>query len=533
MYLELGSLTSAERVFHRATFDADSTVWALMMKAYLKESMEIQVFDLFHRMKELGHELGPCIAVCLAGACGNVGAAREGRSIHGFCLKRNWLDSNVYLQTSLLDMYAKSGFIDFAERMFDEMTVKDVIAWSSMISGLAQSGRAYQSLRTFQNMLRESVEPNKVTIASVLFACANMGASRQGKSVHGYMIRWGFELDVVTYTSLLDMYSKCGMLDLAYKVFSIMPERNVYSWSAMIAGFGMHGMCSRALALFDRMKVDGVMPNSITFVSVLSACSHSGRVREGRDFFESMTKDYKIIPTSEHFSCMVDLLGRAGLIEEAEYLIEQMPVEPHPSVWGALLGACRIHKKVALAERVANKLFVMEPDQPGTHVLLSNIYAAAEMWEMVKKTRELMNGKGLRKTVGFSSIEVGKKVYIFSVVDKSSFHDGRIMQLWSMLRDQMKLLGYTPDLASMLHDVDDETKEDMLCGHSEKLAIAFGLLNTGDGMPLRITKNLRVCADCHTASKYVSIIMKREIIMRDSKRFHHVKDGICSCGDYW
>ena len=387
MYLQLDSLRNAKKVFDRAWITENSAVWGIMMKAYLKESLEIQVFELFLRMKELGHELDPCVAVCLSSAYGKIGAAREGRSIHGFCLKMNWLDSNAYLQTSLLDMYAKSGFINFAEALFDEITAKDVVVWSAMVSGLAQSGRAFQSLRTFQAMLEESIAPNKVIVASVLFACANMGALRQGKNVHGYMVRLEVELDVVTYTSLLDMYSKCGLVDLAYKVFGMMPERNVYSWSAMIAGFGMNGMCSRALTLFDRMRVQGVMPNSITFVSVLSACSHSGRVQEGRYYFESMSKDYKIIPTSEHFSCMVDLLGRAGLIEEAESLIEQMPVEPHPSVWGALLGACRIHKKVALAERVANKLFVMELDQPGTHILLSNIYASAEMWEMVRKNK--------------------------------------------------------------------------------------------------------------------------------------------------
>nr|UPT49028.1 pentatricopeptide repeat protein AaPPR1399 [Agave angustifolia] len=430
-------------------------------------------------------------------------------------------------------MYVKSGFIDFAERLFDEMTTKDVVVWSTMVSGLAQSGRAYQSLGTFREMLEESVAPNKVTIASVLFACAHMGSLQQGKSVHGYMIRLEFELDVVTYTSLLDMYSKCGLVDLAYKVFSVMPERNVHSWSAMVAGFGTHGMCSRALALFDRMRAESIVPNSVTFVSVLSACSHSGRVQEGRYYFKSMTKDYKITPSSEHLSCMVDLLGRAGLIEEAESLIEQMPVEPHPSVWGALLGDCKIHKKVALPERVANKLFVVKPDQPSAYVLLSNIYAAAEMWEMVKKTREVMNKRGLKKTAGFSSIEVNKRVYIFTMMDKSCSWDKRIAEVWRVLRDRMKMLGYTPDLSSILHDIDDEAKEEMLCGHSEKLAIAFGLLNTRDGMPLRITKNLRVCSDCHTASKFVSLVTKREIIMRDSKRFHHVKDGVCSCGDYW
>ncbi|KAJ6843012.1 putative pentatricopeptide repeat-containing protein [Iris pallida] len=533
LYLHLGSLEDAERVFDRADIDPRSALWGIMMNGYLKESMEIQVFSLFEKMRELGGVLDPCIAVCLARACGNMGAAREGRAVHGFCLKVNYLESNVYLQTSLLDMYGKSGFVDFMERLFDEMPVKDVVAWSAMVSGLAQSGRAYKSLEMFRDMLEEDVVPNEVTLASVLFGCSQLGALQQGRSVHGYIVRSKVGADVVTYTALLDMYSKCGLVEMAYKVFSLMAMRNVYSWSAMIAGFGMHGMCSRALALFDRMRSEKILPNSVTFVSVLSACSHSGKVHEGRHYFESMSNDYNIVPTNEHYSCMVDLFGRANMIDEAVSLIEQMKLKPSASVWGALMGACRMHKRVGLAEQVANKLLVLEPDQSGTHVLLSNIYASAEMWEMVKKTREMMNERGLQKTVGFSSIEVDKRLYTFSAMDKACSWGTRIAEVWHVLRNQMKALGYTPDLSSILHDVDDEMKEEMLCGHSEKLAIAFGLLNTKDGMPLRITKNLRVCGDCHTACKFVSMITKREIIMRDSRRFHHIRDGVCSCGDYW
>lgn len=532
MYLEFGSLEDAEKVFDRVPVGI-SPVWGLMMKGYLRESMEVQVFGLFDRMKELGIGLDPCSAVCLARACGNVGAAKEGRVIHGLCIKKKFWDSNIYLQTSLVDMYGKSGFRDFARTLFDEMPHKDVVSWSSMIAGLAQCGRAHESLLVFRDMLGNLIVPNEVTLASVFLACSHLGALQQGKSVHAYMIRNEVELDVVTNTALLDMYAKCGSMDLAYKVFNAMPERNVISWSAMIAGFGMHGMCQKALTLFDEMRSENLVPNSVTFVSVLSACSHSGKVQEGRFYFESMRKDYKITPKNEHYSCMVDLLGRAGLIEEAESLIQEIPQEPGASVWGALLGACRIHKRVELAEQVANKLFVLEPDQPGAHILLSNIYAAAEMWDMVRKTREMMNERALRKTIGFSTIEVDKRVHLFNAMNGRDRRHTRIIEFSHVLSNQIKELGYVPDLSFILDDVDDEAKDVMLCGHSIKMAIAFGLLKTRDGMPLRITKNLRVCGDCHTASKFVSLLTKRVIIIRDSKRFHHVKDGVCSCGDYW
>ncbi|XP_020112868.1 pentatricopeptide repeat-containing protein At1g06140, mitochondrial [Ananas comosus] len=532
MYVDLGSLDDAEKMFNCVNV-ADSACWGLMMKGYSRASVDEQVFDLFGRMKELKLELDPCAAVCLARACGNICAAKEGRAIHGFCIKTNYLDCNIYLKTSLVDMYGKSGFIDFALKLFDEMPSKDVVSWSSVISGLAQCRRGYEALRVFRDMLEESIMPNEVTYASVLLACAHLGASFQGKSVHGFMIRSNIELDVVTNTALVDMYAKCGFPLLAYKVFGIMPVRNVFSWSAMIGAFGAHGMYLRALDLFDEMRSANLAPNHVTFVSVLSACSHSGMVKDGRIYFESMTKDYKITPTNEHYCCMVDLLGRAGLIEEAQALIEEMPVKPSASVWGALLGACRIHKRVELAEKVAEKLFVLEPNQPGAHVLLSNIYAAAEMWEMVKKTRDVMNKRGLRKTFGYSTIEVDKMVYIFNVMDRRNRKDNEILEFWRELSNQMKELGYVPDLSFTLHDVDDESKEEVLCGHSEKMAMAFGLLRTKDGIPLRITKNLRVCGDCHTASKFISLITKREIIVRDSRRFHHVKNGVCSCGDYW
>ncbi|XP_072993556.1 LOW QUALITY PROTEIN: pentatricopeptide repeat-containing protein At1g06140, mitochondrial-like [Typha latifolia] len=531
MYLELGSLEDVERVFDQV-FVANSAAWGLLMKGYLRESKDANVFDAFMRMKELRVRLDPCAAVCLAQACGNICAAREGQAIHGFCIKLNFLDYSIYLQTSLVDMYGKSGFVDFAYRLFYQMPFKDVVSWSSMVSGLAQCGRGYEALRVFRNMLQESTMPNEVTFASVLLACSQLGALLQGKSVHGYMVRKNVELDVVTNTALVDMYAKCGTPSLAYSVFNLMPKKNVFSWSAMIGGFGMHGMCSRALFLFNKMKSENLKPNSVTFVSVLSACSHSGRVNEGRHYFESMTKDYNISPTNEHYSCMVDLLGRAGLIQEAQSLIKEMQVEPSSSVWGALLSACRLHKQVELAEQVAKKLFVLEPDQPGAHVLLSNIYAAAEMWEMVKKTREVMNKRRLQKTFGFSTIEVDKRVYIFNVMDKRKL-DTKILELWCVLSSRMKELGYVPDLSFKLHDIDDEAKEEMLLWHSEKLAMAFGLLRSKEGMPLRITKNLRVCGDCHTASKFISLITKRELIMRDSRRFHNVKDGVCSCGDYW
>ncbi|KAH7669583.1 TPR-like protein [Dioscorea alata] len=449
MYVESGCLLDAEKVFNIVSAE-NCSVWNLLLQGYSRASMDVHVFDLFNRMRRCGLEVDPCSALYFARACGNSGAGKEGRAIHGLSIKKNFLEfgSNVYLQTALIDMYKKSGFIDFACKLFDEMPLKDVVVFGAMITGLAHCGKAYESLCVFRNMLGEEIMPNKIIFASVLLACSHLGALQQGKSVHGFMVRNGIELDVVTYSALLDMYAKCGSIRFAYIVFSEMPEKNVYTWSAMIGAYGMHGLCSEAIALFDRMKSENCAPNHVTFVSVLAACSHSGRVQEGRQFFRSMVKDHKITPTNEHYSCMVDLLGRAGLVDEAKAMVEAMPGEPSASVWGALLGACRMHKHIELAARVADKLSVLEPNQPGAHVLLCNVYAAAEMWAMVKKTREAMTERGIRKTAGFSTIEVDRRVYIFNAMDRlEGCHKERITEILSVVSSQMKELGYTPDLS--------------------------------------------------------------------------------------
>ncbi|KAG0498668.1 hypothetical protein HPP92_003359 [Vanilla planifolia] len=413
MYQELGSLSDAEKVL-----------------------------ESFERMKELGVKLDTCAAVCLARAYSNFAAAKQGCAIHGLCIKSSSMGSNVFLQTSLLDMYVKSGFTDYANKLFGEMPCKDIVSWSTVVGGLAQCGRAYESLRVFEQMLANSFLPNAVTLASVLLACSHLGVLQLGRSIHGYIQRREVELDTVAYTALLDMYAKCGSIQTASKVFDQMPTRNVFTWSAMIGGLGIHGAVSRALDLFDQMKSKNMLPNSVTFVSLLSSCSHSGKVKEGREYFSSMTRDYGITATNEHYSCMVDLLGRAGFIEEALVLIEQMPMQPAPTVWGALLGACRIHKRLELAEQVANKIFVLERDLAGTHVLLSNIYGASEKWDMAKKTREVMNQRGLQKKLAFSSIEIDKSVDIFSAMDGSRCSDPRIAEVLAVVRFQLEELGY-------------------------------------------------------------------------------------------
>ena len=334
-------------------------------------------------------------------------------------------------------------------------------------------------------------------------------------------------------SALLHMYAKCGSIDDARLAFDKMEERNVITWNVMVRGLAQHGCGHEALQVFRSMIADGVKPDEISFVAVLSACSHSGLVDEGRRLFLAMTQDYGIERTVELCTCMVDVLGRARHLEEAKLLIGNMPVEADGATWGALRGACRTYGNVELGKLAANELLKLEPKDASAYVLLSNIYAAAGKWEEVLWVRTMMQERGIRKEPGRSWIEVDNKVHDFVVGDTSHSETKEIYAELRRLSETIKANGYIPDTRLVLRNIEEEEKELALCSHSEKLAIAYGLMRTPLGQPIRVFKNLRVCSDCHTATKFISKAIEREIVVRDANRFHHFQDGVCSCGDYW
>jgi pentatricopeptide repeat protein len=301
----------------------------------------------------------------------------------------------------------------------------------------------------------------------------------------------------------------------------------------MIVGYGMHGYGENALKVFYQMQLENMKPDHITFVGVLSACTHAGLLDEGLQYFDIMKRDYSISPRVEHYACIVDLLGRAGNLQEAYDFIKEIPFEPGPVVWGGLLGACRIHSNVELGECVAKLLFEIEPNNASNYILLSNIYAEAGRWQDVAKVRMTMKEKGLKRRPGCSWIKVKNRVHAFHAGDTSHPQWEKIYAMLEILARQVKDAGYMPNTRFALHDIEEEEKEYLLCSHSEKLAIAFGLINTCPGTPLHIINNLRMCGDCHSVTKFISRIVEREMIVRDANRFHHFKDGLCSCGDYW
>jgi pentatricopeptide repeat protein len=330
------------------------------------------------------------------------------------------------------------------------------------------------------------------------------------------------------------MYAKCGEVQLGIEVFEGMKDKNVLTWTTMIKGLAMHGRGSDALRLFSQMESLGVQPDDIAFIGALCACTHTGLVDKGRELFDSMVNRYGIKPKIEHYGCMVDLLARNGLLNEAREMVQKMPTKPDALIWGALMAGCRFHKNVELAEYVIKHWIELEPDKSGAYVLLANIYSASGRHASAREIRHVMREKGVEKIPGCSNVEIKGVIHQFIVGDLSHPCIKDILTKWHEIDSRIRLEeGYVPDKKEVLLDIEEEEKEGSLSRHSEKLAIAFALISTSDNMPIRIVKNLRVCQDCHHVTKLISKVYGREIVVRDRTRFHLFKDGICSCKDYW
>ncbi|XP_058077996.1 pentatricopeptide repeat-containing protein At1g06143-like [Magnolia sinica] len=338
--------------------------------------------------------------------------------------------------------FARSGDVESAARLFDQMPSKDLVSWTTMISSYSQGKRFREALEVFQAMRVAGVSPDEVTMATVISACAHLGALDLGKEMHFYALQNGFDLDVYIGSALVDMYAKCGNIERSLVVFFNLREKNLFCWNSMIEGLAIHGHAGDALGMFDRMERQKVKPNGVTFVSVLSACTHAGLVEEGRRRFSSMTHDYLISPEIKHYGCMVDLLGRAGLLKEAYDLIMTMSIEPNAVVWGALLGGCKLHGNLEIGKIAVEELMILEPENSGYYVLLVNMYAEANRWSEVAKIRAAMRGRGVqKKSPGSSWIEVGGKVHEFVVADRSHPLCDKIFMLLVELDGQLKMAG--------------------------------------------------------------------------------------------
>lgn len=512
--------------------EVDEVSCNALIAGYTQHGYEEEALKLFIQMQQTGMKLNQFTFPLILNACASIPAFEHGKQIHTFIMKTGF-DSNIYVGNALVDMYAKCGSLDSAYKMLDSMPERDVVSWTAIFGGYVQNGNGEEVLQLFQQMRWAGIQPDEFNYASVLSSCASLSALEQGKQVHSLMVKSKSGDYVSAHNSLVTMYAKCGSVDDARLMFEKMSTRDLVSWTAIIVGYAQSGRGKDALQLYEQMVRTGFKPDHVTFVGVLFACSHAGLVKEGRHYFHSMSHDYCITPRTQHYACMIDLLGRAGHMDEAEELLKKMPVKPDAIVWKALLAACRNHGNMELGKRAAESLFVLEPQNAASYVLLSNIYAAAGRWEDVAKIRKMMKGRGVTKEPGCSWIQVNDRVHTFIVEDRGHPKAVEIYAMLDRLSRLMKEAGYVPDTNFVLHDVEEEHKENVLSYHSEKLAIAFGLITIPSGSPIRIFKNLRVCGDCHTAIKVISKVVAREIVVRDSNRFHHFKNGLCSCGDYW
>ncbi|CAK9159030.1 unnamed protein product [Ilex paraguariensis] len=533
MYAKFGNLGHAQVVFDHMVL-RDLVSWNSIISAYEQNGDPITAFQFFGRMQLNGVQPDLLTLVSLASSVGQTGDFHNSRSVHGFVLRKCWIMEDVVIGNAVVDMYSKLGIIDSACNVFEDLQFKDVISWNTMVTGYAQNGLASEAIEVYCMMQKcKDIIPNQGTWVSILPAYAHVGAVQQGMKTHGRVFKVGLHLDVFVGTCLVDLYGKCGRLNDAMSLFYEVPRTSSVPWNAIISCHGIHGHGETSLQLFRYMLDEGVEPDHVTFVSLLSACSHSGLVDQGWWCFHVMQEECGIKPSLKHYGCMVDLLGRAGNLEIAYNFIRSMPLKPDASVWGALLGACRIHGNAELGKLASERLFEVDSENVGYYVLLSNIYANVGKWEGVNEVRSFARGRGLKKTPGWSSIELNNRIEVFYTGNQSHpQHEAIYMEL-EILTAKIKSLGYIPDYSFVLQDVEEDEKEHILTSHSERLAIAYGIISTPPKSPIRIFKNLRVCGDCHNATKLISKITDREIIVRDSNRFHHFKDGICSCGDYW
>uniref|UniRef100_A0A2P2PHW1 Pentatricopeptide repeat-containing protein At3g49170ic n=1 Tax=Rhizophora mucronata TaxID=61149 RepID=A0A2P2PHW1_RHIMU len=527
-----GSVDDSRQVFDR--MPAHNVMsWTAIITAYVQSGgCDRDAIELFCNMI-----LGPVkpnhfTFSSILKACANLADTRMGQQVYSYAVKMGLASVNC-VGNSLISLYAQCGDMEDARKAFDAMFEKNLVSYNAIVDVYAKSSHSEEAFELFHEIENAGTGADAFTFASLLSGASSIGAIGNGQQIHARVLKSDLYSNLHISNALISMYSRCGDIDAAFQVFNNMGDHNVISWTSMITGFAKHGFAARALETFQKMLVADVRPNEITYIAVLSACSHVGLICEGWKHFKSMNRDHGVVPRMEHYACMVDLLARSGHLEEAMVFIKSMPFKADPLVLRTFLGACHVHGNTDLGKLAANMIIEQDPNDPAAYILLSNLYASAGRWEDAANVRRNMKERNLTKEAGCSWMEVENKVHKFYVGDTSHPKAGEIYDELDQLALEIKELGYVPDTDFVLHDLEQQQKEQYLLQHSEKIAVAFGFLSTAKSKPIRVFKNLRICGDCHTAIKCFSKVRGREIVVRDSNRFHHFKDGKCSCNDYW
>ncbi|XP_078163296.1 putative pentatricopeptide repeat-containing protein At2g01510 isoform X1 [Carex rostrata] len=530
-YSKINYIHDTRKLFDEM-FEKDNVTYNVMISTYSRSGLTKEALELFREMQLLGFDRSDYPYPCLLSIAGSHVNYEMGRQMHALVVQLGMTSSNL-TSNALIDMYSRCRDLTCADLIFKQNSDKSTTSWTALITGCVQNGLYEEALKLFSEMRKTGLDPDPATFCSVLKACSGLALISLGEQLHSCILRSGYLTSVFAGSALVDAYAKCGLLEDAKKVFDGMTDRNIVSWNALICAYAQNGKGRKAIEMFERMVTSGLKPESVSFLSVLTACCHSGLVEEGLHYFDSMTRVYNLTPRKDHYACMVDMWGRVGCFDKVEQLLGQIPFEPDPIIWSSILNSCKIHGYYELGKLAADKLFSIGTQDAGHCVLMSNIYAKHGKWAEVARIKKLMRDRGMIKVPGYSWVEINRQVYTFSSNDMKNPIIGKIKAYLDKLSIEMEREGYTVDLMSDLHFVGDETKVKSLRYHSERLAIAFALMETKDGTVIRVMKNLRTCVDCHAAIKVISKVVRRQIVVRDSSRFHHFKDGVCSCGNLW
>ncbi|XP_052200787.1 pentatricopeptide repeat-containing protein At4g21300 [Diospyros lotus] len=449
VYFKCRDVHLAQNLFNHNTA-IDIVICTAMISGYVLNGMNAEALEVFQWLLHVGMRPNAVTLASILPACAGFAALRLGKELHGYILK-NGLEERCYVGSAVLDMYAKCGRLDQACRVFPRMPEKDSVCWNSMITSCSQGGKPDEAIQLFRQMGMEGAKYDCVSISAALSACANLPALNYGKEIHGFMVKGELTVDLFAQSALIDMYAKCGNLDLARRVFDTMRGKNEVSWNSIIAAYGNHGRLNVSLELFHAMLEEGFRPDHVTFLAIISACGHAGQVDEGKFYFQCMTQEHGIPARMEHYACMVDLFARAGRLKEAFEITRSMPFGPDAGVWGTLLGACRVHGNVELAELASKHLFELDPQNSGYYVILSNLQAEAGKWEGVLKTRSMMKERRVQKVPGCSWIELNNGIHMFVAADTSHQQSAEIFLLLRNLLLELRREGYVAKISMPMH----------------------------------------------------------------------------------
>lgn len=532
MYGKCGMTQEAKKVFQNMS-EKELVTWNALIGGYAENAEVDEAIKTFKLMRERGIFPNYITLINVLGSCrDSCNLLKHGMPLHAHILSTGF-ESDEYVRNSLISMYANCGDLNSSNSIFCALANRTAATWNAMVAAKAHHGQWEEALKLLLEMQRAEVDFDQFSLSAALSASANLAILEDGQHLHGLAIKLGFDYYHFVANATMDMYGKCGELNDLLKLIPEPKKRSRLSWNILISAFARHGCFQKARETFHEMVAHGAKPDHVTFVSLLSACSHGGLVDEGLGYFASMTTEFGVPAAIEHCVCMVDLLGRSGRLAEAEAFIEQMPAPPNDFIWRTLLAASKIHGHLELGRKAAEHLLEANPSDDSAYVLYSNACATSGRWQDVLGLRGKMESENVKKKPAFSWLNVRNKINTFGAGDQSHAESEKIYLKLLELKKEIKEAGYVPDTSYALHDTDEEQKEDNLWTHSERLALAYGLISTQEGSTLRIFKNLRVCGDCHSVYKFVSGIVRRDIILRDPYRFHLFSGGKCSCNDYW